>query len=277
MDVYDEKCETQYPAKCTEDQSCTMVYQTKCDTMGYTQKCTQIPVRKCQPITKCHRIPKTTCKPFKKEKCGNRPTQVPVRKMKHRCMPYESKEPEDNLAASCGQNNQPSSDYGAPNSNINQNPSIQIAPTLADMIPPRGPINQDSYGSPVGNLNEDSYGTPQGNPLGNSNNLNEDTYGSPQGQVIIQNQLQDTFISADDAYGSPGGAAQQIPNKYISPGSNPFVEQISNNAIPNVVSAPQNYAGPNQEPDGSGLLTPRQKIQPYQQKDTTLATIRVVS
>ena len=42
VDVYDEKCETKYPAKCTEDQSCTMVYQTKCDTVGYSQKCQQV-------------------------------------------------------------------------------------------------------------------------------------------------------------------------------------------------------------------------------------------
>ena len=49
VDVYDEKCETKYPAKCTEDQSCTMVYQTKCDTVGYSQKCQQVNICK----TKC--------------------------------------------------------------------------------------------------------------------------------------------------------------------------------------------------------------------------------
>ena len=78
VDVYDEKCETKYPAKCSEDQSCTMVYQTKCDTVGYSQKCQQVPVSKCQAVTKCHRIPKTTCRPFKKEKCGKTKVQVGV-------------------------------------------------------------------------------------------------------------------------------------------------------------------------------------------------------
>ena len=52
MDVYDEKCETKYPAKCVEDQSCTMIYQTKCESSGYNQKCQQVPVQQCTPITK---------------------------------------------------------------------------------------------------------------------------------------------------------------------------------------------------------------------------------
>ena len=145
VDVYDEKCETKYPAKCTEDQSCTMVYQTKCDTVGYNQKCQQVPVQKCQQITKCHRIPKTTCRPFKKEKCGKKPVQVPKKKMMHKCLPYESRIPED--VTSCANEN-PSSAYGAPSSGNGAPSSSYGAPqgssysapvkTLSDMIAPAG-------------------------------------------------------------------------------------------------------------------------------------------
>ena len=143
VDVYDEKCETKYPAKCSEDQSCTMLYQTKCENVGYSQKCQQVPVRKCQSITKCHRIPKTTCRPFKKEKCGNKAIPTPVKKLKHKCLPYEAK-PSENLA-SCGvkNNNSPSSGYGAPGNG--NNPS-------------------SGYGAPGNNNNPSSgYRAPQGN------------------------------------------------------------------------------------------------------------------
>ena len=115
-----------------------MVYQTKCETSGYNQKCQQVPVQKCQQITKCHRIPKTTCRPFKKEKCGKKPVQVPKKKMKHKCLPYESRIPED--VTSCANEN-PSSAYGAPGSGYGApQGSSYSAPvkTLSDMIAPAG-------------------------------------------------------------------------------------------------------------------------------------------
>ena len=122
-----------------------MVYQTKCDTVGYNQKCQQVPVQKCQQITKCHRIPKTTCRPFKKEKCGKKPVQVPKKKMMHKCLPYESRIPED--VTSCANEN-PSSAYGAPSSGNGAPSSSYGAPqgssysapvkTLSDMIAPAG-------------------------------------------------------------------------------------------------------------------------------------------
>ena len=115
-----------------------MVYQTKCETSGYNQKCQQVPVQKCQQITKCHRIPKTTCRPFKKEKCGKKPVQVPKKKMKHKCLPYESRIPED--VTSCANEN-PSSAYGAPSSGYGApQGSSYSAPvkTLSDMIAPAG-------------------------------------------------------------------------------------------------------------------------------------------
>ena len=122
-----------------------MVYQTKCETAGYSQKCQQVPVQKCQQITKCHRIPKTTCRPFKKEKCGKKPVQVPKKQMKHKCLPYEARIPDD--LTSCAANEQssgygaPSAGYGAPSSGYGSPQASIVAPTIADMQAPLGKLN----------------------------------------------------------------------------------------------------------------------------------------
>jgi len=253
VDVYDEKCETKYPAKCTEDQSCTMVYQTKCDTVGYSQKCQQVPVSKCQAVTKCHRIPKTTCRPFKKEKCGKTKVQKPVKKLMHKCMPYENPVPED--LSSCGggvidagNNGAPSSSYGVPSASPSSSygtpvgtpigapsgapvraPSSgystssggqNIAPPPPAPVPhmkaPRGPISHSSFNNVI---QEDSYGKPVTAPLnGNSQGsfISNNNVGNSQGSFISNNNV------GEDSYGTPFG----------SPINNNAIQNNQNNANP---------------------------------------------
>ena len=247
-----------------------MVYQTKCETSGYNQKCQQVPVQKCQQITKCHRIPKTTCRPFKKEKCGKKPVQVPKKKMKHKCLPYESRIPED--VTSCANEN-PSSAYGAPGSGYGApQGSSYSAPvkTLSDMIAPAGihkycsksasdsfvhfsgPIPQSpsiqSYASsspniqntiPIGNAvpsnnNQDSYGSPLGNPI--NSNPNQDSYGKPQSNPLGNANAGNFVQTVGDSYNVEGPVVNN---------NNPFLSQATNTNTNNALPAPSVYASPN--------------------------------
>ena len=211
-----------------------MVYQTKCDTVGYSQKCQQVPVQKCQQITKCHRIPKTTCRPFKKEKCGKVPKQVPKKVMKHKCLPYEARIPED--VSSCANDN-PNSAYGAPSASYGApQGSSYSAPvkTVADMVAPTGPIPQSpsiqNYAAnnqntiPIGNaVNQDTYGSPLGNPVGN----NQDSYGTPLSNPLGSNQVQ-----------------SNVDEGLVN--NNPFISQgSSQNTNTAAIPAPSVYASPN--------------------------------
>ena len=247
-----------------------MVYQTKCETSGYNQKCQQVPVQKCQQITKCHRIPKTTCRPFKKEKCGKKPVQVPKKKMMHKCLPYESRIPED--VTSCANEN-PSSAYGAPSSGYGApQGSSYSAPvkTLSDMIAPAGiykycsksasdsfvhfsgPIPQSpsiqSYASsspniqntiPIGNAvpsnnNQDSYGSPLGNPI--NSNPNQDSYGKPQSNPLGNANAGNFVQTVGDSYNVEGPVVNN---------NNPFLSQATNTNTNNALPAPSVYASPN--------------------------------
>ena len=300
MDVYDEKCETKYPAKCVEDQSCTMLYQTQCDTAGYSQKCRQVPVQKCQPITKCHRIPKTTCQPIRKEKCGNKPVQVPKKQMKHMCMPYESR-PEDNVA-SCS--NGPDSGYGAPSPN-----SGYGAPSSNSGY--GAPSSNSGYGAPnAGGASNNAYQAPN---AGASNNA----YQSPNAGASNNAYQASNAGAANNGYQGPNSAsannAYGASNAFVAPSNNNFNdlqtavaappppllpsdpnEDSYGNPLGNVignslqdtfaVAAPSNYNSPLVGPNA--ISAPNSYISPLvsnnngqrAQEDfrTTLATIKVV-
>jgi hypothetical protein len=257
-----------------------MVYQTKCNTVGYNQKCQQVPVNKCQAITKCHRIPKTTCKPFKTEKCGNKQIKVPVKKMQHKCLAYEDRQ-RDNLASctkpqdgygpppsSSGSGyvapssgyGAPSSSYGAPSSGYGA-PSGDIlppntpgtgygSPISDDMVPPPPlppafPSQQNSQGSYNAGLvspNQDSYGSPTDSPLTFDSLPNQGSYNGP----VSPNQ---------DSYGSPTGSPltfDSLPNQGsyngpVSPNQDTYgspTGSVWQQNQDSIISAPNSYGGP---------------------------------
>ena len=139
-------------------------------------------------FSKCHRIPKTVCRPFTKEKCGKTRVQVPKKVMKSRCMPYGPRQSDDNLGE-CGNDNSPSSSYGAPstgygapssgygtpaapaiNNNVVADMQAPLPPPQAPPAPPPAPSNltpnQDSQAS------QPAYGSAVAPPNTNQNTLN---------------------------------------------------------------------------------------------------------
>ena len=272
QDVYDEQCETTYPAKCVQDKSCTMIYRTQCEMAGYSQKCQQVPTQKCDPITKCHRIPKTTCRPIMQEKCGNKDVQVPMKKLRNRCMPYEERQPADDMSE-CTNDSSPSSSYGTPQSNpisngygAPQGLPETITVTVADMNAPAVPPPPAPPLPPV---------PPPGG--------NQDTYGSPAASVI---QSYDPFTNTPVT--SPNNVPLQTEYSIIN-NNNPTgpTNQGStfSNLIQDSVSAPSIYASPSYNNQANNLnLNPR--INPVaglpsqrseEEQRSTLATIRVVN
>ena len=294
MDVYDEKCETKYPAKCVEDKSCTMIYQTQCDTAGYSQKCQQVPMQKCDPITKCHRIPKTTCRTFKTEKCGNARVPVPTKQMKSKCLPYEARQPEPNME-NCKNNNDaaPGSSYGAPSSGYGTPaaPALDLngvasgsgygapasnnynAPTVADMqaplpvppapVPPAPPNltpnNRPSYGG-AGAIPAapapDTYGSPVSAPI--NNNPAPDTYGTPVAAPINNVNQQNPFITTVPA-STVNNNLNPLKNmvQEYNIGSNIIVQQGDSVSAPSVYASPS-FNPPNQQKSNfNSLINPR--------------------
>ena len=182
MAVYDEKCMTQYPAKCVKEQTCTMVYRTMCEMEGYSQKCRQMPSESCVPVTKCHRIPKTQCQPIKEKECGDVQVQVPVRQMVYKCQPFEPRQ-EENLDACMGM--MAGNDMYAPPPGSSYGPPGGVTPSYGGTTGTSG-TGTTSFQLPLKQLNnqQQSFNVDPGLTAPSSN-----SYTSTQNQVPTGNSL----------------------------------------------------------------------------------------
>jgi len=188
------------------------------------------------------------------EKCGNKDVQVPMKKLRNRCMPYEERQPADDMSECT---NAPSSSYGTPQSNQISNGygSPQGLPetitvTVADMnapqavppppAPPLPPVpppgdSQDAYGSPVASVIQ-SYDPftdiVPNTPITSPNNVplqteysiinnNNPTGPTNQGSTF-SNLIQDS-VSAPSIYASPSYNNQANNNLNLNPRINPVV------------------------------------------------------
>jgi len=72
QDVYDEQCETTYPAKCVQDKSCTMIYRTQCEMQDIRKSASKFRRKSATPLQSATEYPKRRADPLCKKSAATK-------------------------------------------------------------------------------------------------------------------------------------------------------------------------------------------------------------